>query len=103
MNQLASEKYGRMADTATTLIDEMKQLHVKCTPTSISCTHCLVEQFLPYLEQINQIETGVADLEHVVKMLDEYTKRLGMASGIGSINDNDRAEIQTNTIPTLGT
>lgn len=37
---------------------------------------CVVEHLLPYIEQINEIESGVGQLEHVVNMLDEYTKRL---------------------------
>ena len=35
------------------------------------------QSFRPFLEKIDQIETGVQTLEETVMQLDEYSKRLG--------------------------
>lgn len=35
------------------------------------------EDFAPYMAQIDDLDSNVADLEEVVQKLDEYTKRLG--------------------------
>ena len=35
------------------------------------------EDFKPYMEQIDELDTNVSQLEEVVTQLDEYTKRLG--------------------------
>merc|ERR1712070_922677 len=64
MNLRAAEKYRDMADHADSLTIAREKMIQK------------YEEFVPYMEQIDQLDANVAELEKVVGQLDEYTVRL---------------------------
>ena len=64
MNLRAAEKYKNMADHADSLVIAREKMVKK------------YEDFRPYMDQIDELDSNVADLEEVVQRLDEYTQRL---------------------------
>eukprot|EP00026_Physarum_polycephalum_P019736 Phypoly_transcript_21895.p1 GENE.Phypoly_transcript_21895~~Phypoly_transcript_21895.p1 ORF type:complete len:147 (+),score=37.34 Phypoly_transcript_21895:132-572(+) len=64
MNAVASSKYSEMSEVARGLTSFMKDLQQK------------YQDFQPYLDKIEEIDTSVTELEKTVVLLDEYSKRL---------------------------
>ncbi|EFA77587.1 biogenesis of lysosome-related organelles complex-1 [Heterostelium album PN500] len=64
MNSVTASKYKDMTDMTKGLTLYMNDLKLK------------YEEFLPYLEKIDDLDKNVGDLEKTVQLIDEYTKRL---------------------------
>jgi len=64
MNAVCSSKYTEMSEVARGLTSFMKDLQQK------------YQDFQPYLDKIEEIDTNVTELEKTVVLLDEYSKRL---------------------------
>lgn len=105
MNVVTKDKYVEMTGVVIGLTKNMEGIQQKCTfsqrwwlsvfMSSVRCcsvstawlasmlpVFCIIltfsdQDFQPYLKQIDEIETGVTELEQTVLLLDEYTKRLG--------------------------
>eukprot|EP00824_Muranothrix_gubernata_P014617 TRINITY_DN3029_c0_g1_i1.p1 TRINITY_DN3029_c0_g1~~TRINITY_DN3029_c0_g1_i1.p1 ORF type:complete len:140 (+),score=16.95 TRINITY_DN3029_c0_g1_i1:22-420(+) len=64
MNRVATQKYNEMADYAEGL------------GTFIAIMQAKYDSLRPYLDQIDEIDARVTQLEQVVNLLNDYTKRL---------------------------
>jgi len=64
MNAVTRDKYVEMTRMTSALVGSMTELQEK------------YKEFAPYLQKIDDIDASVAELERVVLVLDEYTKRL---------------------------